>query len=112
MDYSKGWYEGMSLEDTKNLAYYERNMLALLMAIRINQVEENFGFNPSNGWYFDTDNNWDGWKRVISLDNGQVSFHIPDSFDIGSLQMIASNWNGHTTEEKWNYVKEEAGILP
>lgn len=111
MDYSKGWHEGMSLEDTKNLAYYERNMLALLMATTVNAIEENFGFSHSNGWYFDTDNNWEGWLRVISLNHGQVTFHIPDDFDLGELPQIQPNWNGHSTEEKWQYVKEECGIF-
>jgi hypothetical protein len=39
------WHEGMSAEDCKNGAYWERNMLAL---------------NYADGWYYDTQNNWDG----------------------------------------------------
>lgn len=44
--------EGMSLEEQKNGAYWERNMLALHFA---------------DGWYHDTDNNWEGWKRVVGV---------------------------------------------
>lgn len=93
------WHEGMSLEDTKNLAYFERNMLALYLA------KTTYG-----GWYYDTDNNWDGWKRVISIDSGRITFHIPDDFNVGSLLEIKPNWNGHSTDEKWRYVMKECGI--
>lgn len=83
------WHEGMSDKDVAELAYYERNMLALRFA---------------DGWYNDFENNWDGWKRVLSLDGGKLTFHIPDSFDVGNLPQIAPNWDGHTTEEKWQRI--------
>lgn len=86
----------MSLEEEKNGAYWERNMLAL---------------KYSDGWYFDKENNWDGWKRVLSLDNGRCSFHIPDEFEVGNLKEIEPNWDGHTTKEKWERILIEKGIL-
>jgi hypothetical protein len=89
------WQEGMSVEDSKNGAYWERNMLALRYA---------------DGWYYDTDNNWDGWRRVLSLDNGKMCFHIPDEFDVGNLQEIKPNWDGHTTQEKWDNVAKRFDI--
>lgn len=106
MDYSKGWHEGMALEDERNLAYWERNMLALFMACEMNYIAEESGCTPDNGWYYDTDNNWDGWKRVISLIDGKITFHVPDDFDMGNLlPEIKPNWDGHSTEEKWNRLK-------
>ena len=81
--------DGLSLEEQKNGAYWERNVLALRFA---------------QGWYYDTDNNWDGWKRVLSLDHGKLSFHIPDEFDVGTLLEIKPNWDGHTTKEKWQRI--------
>lgn len=85
----------MTVEEVKDLAYYERNMIALRYA---------------DGWYYDTDNNWEGWKRVLSLDGGKMCFHIPDEFNVGSLQQIEPNWDGHTTEEKWARIDKMMDI--
>ena len=89
------YHEGMSLEEQKNGAYWERNMIALRFA---------------DGWYYDTDNNWEGWKRVLSLDNGAMCFHIPDDFQVGDLQEIKPNWDGHTTVQKWLRILAMRGI--
>ncbi len=83
------WHESMSDSDTKDLAYWERNMLALYFA---------------DGWYEDKENNYPGWKRVLSLKKGSVTFHIPDDFDTGNLPCIEPNWDGHTTEQKWKSI--------
>jgi len=85
----KTWDESMSDTDGIDIAYQERNLLALRYA---------------DGWYFDTDNDWEGWKRVLSLDNGAMCFHIPDEFKVGNLVQIDPNWDGHTTKEKWQRV--------
>ena len=69
------WHKGMSLEDTKNLAYWERNVLALLLANLENETCLANDMDITCGWYYDTDNNWDGWKRVLSLFDGNVTFH-------------------------------------
>lgn len=109
----KTWHEGMSDAEAKDLAYWERNMLALRYA---------------DGWYND-DAPWtpeshaeaakhrlvigstnvpryEGWRRVLSLDGGKMTFHIPDNFEVGTLPEITPNWDGHTTEEKWARVLE------
>lgn len=111
--------EGMSEEEQKNGAYWERNMLALRLAMVTNSSRE---YSPgtqreyrvpgdhNSGWYYDTDNNWEGWKRVISIDRGNLCFHIPDDFDIGRLPRIEPNWDGHTTEDKWYRVADQCGI--
>ena len=89
------WNKNMSLEETKDLAYLERNLLALHYA---------------DGWYYDTDNNWDGWKRVLSLMCGKMCFHIPDDFEVGTLQEIKPNWDGHSTIQKWNRVRRKYNL--
>ncbi|AMM44920.1 hypothetical protein SP15_122 [Bacillus phage SP-15] len=109
-----GWTEDTPLEVTKNLAYWERNMLALLLGKVMNQLHQTQGENDPNyvgvcGWYYDTDNNWDGWKRVVSLDDGRIGFHVPDEFDVGDLPLIEANWDGHTTKDKWLYVMNKVG---
>lgn len=104
----KTWHEGMSDVETKDLAYWERNVLALKYA---------------DGWYNDDEEyfngllqskekipRYDGWRRVLSLDGGKITFHITDDFDVGNLPKIERNWDGHTTEEKWNSILIERGI--
>lgn len=91
----KTWNPAMSVEETKDLAYWERNVLALKFA---------------EGWYEDTENSYPGWKRVLSIDAGQITFHIPDDFDVGNLPKIAPNWDGHTTELKWRRILRDRGI--
>ena len=52
-----------------------------------------------------------GWQRVLSLENGSITFHIPDDFDVGNLPQIGiPNWDGHTTEQKWARIAERFGI--
>jgi len=96
------WDPSMSVEETKDLAYWERNMLALRYA---------------DGWYPDVVVSpasmgvlpimvprYRGWRRVLSLEGGSITFHIPDDFDVGNLPQIEPNWDGHSTEEKWRRV--------
>lgn len=119
-NYAKGWHDGMSTEETKNLAYWERNMLALLLADYSNRVfheelknrgvpKDVIAKSFKSGWYYDRDNNWDGWKRVISIENGEITFHVPDNFDMGNLPEIKPNWNGLSTEDKWRLVMAVCG---
>ena len=92
----KTWNKDMTVEETKDLAYWERNVLAIHFA---------------EFYYDDLVNNYPGWKRVLSLQGGTITFHIPDDFDIGNLPKLKeSNWDGHTTEEKWRKILSERGI--
>ena len=112
----RAWHPGMTDAETKDLAYWERNVLALHFA---------------DGWYNDDlPINWaadahvntgvyalaekrpryQGWRRVLSLDYGAITFHIPDDFDVGDLPQIEPNWDGHTTEEKWRRVLAKRGV--
>lgn len=100
------WQEGISDEEAKNGAYWERNMLALFIGILSNDSVSNDPRRIDCGWY------WGGienYGRVISLFNGEMTFHVPDGFDLGRLQEIEPNWDGHTTEEKWERVMKICG---
>jgi len=90
------WKEGMNPEQERDVAYHERNLLALEFA---------------DGWYDDPDNDWPGWRRVLSLNSGAMCFHIPDDFPVGNLPKITPNWDGHTTKEKWTRVLKYRGIV-
>lgn len=95
----KTWHPAMTADETKDLAYWERNALALRYA---------------DGWYIDWDDSgkprYETWQRVLSLDGGKITFHIPDDFNVGDLPEIQPNWDGHTTEEKWKRVLASRGI--
>lgn len=91
------WNKEMSAAETSDLAYWERNVLALHFA---------------DGYYNDRENNYPGWLRVLSLDGGRLTFHIPDNFDVGNLPEIAPAWDGHTTKDKWMRVLKLKGIQP
>lgn len=125
MDYSKGWHEGMSEEDTKNLAYYERNMSVLYLAVYSNNVWKDFieyekakgtdvssleSQSPPSGWYADDRAEMKGWSRVISVHDGKFTVHVPDDFIMGDLPQIPNNWDGHSTADKWARVKLKCGI--
>lgn len=91
----KPWKPWLSPEDEMKIGYQERNLLALHFA---------------EGWYTDPDNDWEGWSRVLSLEGGKMTFHIPDDFEVGNLPEIEPNWDGHTTQEKWQRVLDAKGI--
>lgn len=99
------WKEGMSATEQKNGAYWERNMLAVLMAVESNNHCKTLGLEEDSGWY--VHNGWEGFSRVISIYKGAITFHIPDDFDLGEdLPLIEPNWNGHSTLEKWEFVAD------
>lgn len=109
----KTWYPGMSDAETKDLAYWERNVLALHFAEGwYNDDVTDFSQElPSAfGLKFKLDPRFEGWRRVLSLASGSITFHIPDDFDVGTLPEIKPNWDGHTTEEKWRRVLKLKGI--
>jgi phage terminase large subunit-like protein len=110
----KTWHPGMSDAETKDLAYWERNMLALYL---------------SEGWYNDdVQGEWsgrpafttegepimrpryEGWRRVLSIAHGAITFHVPDDFNVRGLPQIERNWDGHTTPEKWQRVQESVDL--
>lgn len=98
--------------------------MALYFASYVNSVWENYSkvhnlrgdnekIDPEKvpcGWYVHDDESFKGWSRVISLFDGKATFHVPDDFDLGSLKQIEPNWDGHTTEEKWDRICKKLNI--
>ncbi|WP_378114999.1 hypothetical protein [Cohnella sp. GCM10012308] len=110
------WKEGMSAEETKNGAYWERNMLVLMYAALSNGIARKHHIGQVDehglpcGWYRHQPDPWPGWERVVSLEYGRFTFHVPDDFDLGNLLEIAPNWDGHKTAEKWVRAMSKVGI--
>ncbi len=112
----------MSDKETADLAYWERNMLALRYASGWYNDDVEAECPPEHWREPDTNacptcekeapsrGRYSGWRRVLTLDAGRITFHIPDDFDVGTLPEVASNWDGHTTEEKWRYVAGKQGV--
>lgn len=99
----KTWNPEMTDKDTADLAYWERNALALYFAD--GWYEDNLPTNQHPiGWSGRAMPHYEGWRRVLSLEGGEITFHIPDDFDVGDLRQIDPNWDGHTTEEKWRRI--------
>lgn len=76
----------------KDAIYHERNLLALFIA----SANTNLGC----GWYRPEPDEW----RVISMFDGAMTFHVPDDFDMLGLPEIVPNWDGHSTEQKWEWA--------
>jgi hypothetical protein len=93
-------------KNERNLEKLERNLLAVLLAKFVNRyyIQAYGGSIPkgmTSGWYVDSNPEMVGFQRVISIDGGIYTFHVPDNFDLGDLPEIKPNWTGHTTDEKW-----------
>ncbi len=114
----KTWNPAMTEKETADLAYWERNVLALYFAggwyyddIGVNWTEGNMEAAAAMGYGLVTIKpRFQGWRRVLSIDNGRFTFHIPDDFDVGNLKQIEPNWDGHTTEEKWRRMLDTRDV--
>ncbi len=101
----------MSAHDAADLAYWERNVLALKYADGwynddVETTEIDGGMIQSDSW----GPRYPGWRRVLSLEGGKITFHVPNDFDVGTLPQIAPNWDGHTTWEKWERILTAKGV--
>jgi hypothetical protein len=99
--------ELVSLRNQVNTAYDERNHIALLTALVVNDTCERAGVDHLCGWYNDP-NGEEGFKRVISINRGRYTFHVPDSFNLGRLPITKPDWDGHSTQEKYKRMQEFA----
>jgi hypothetical protein len=104
------WYPGMPDKETKDLAYWERNVLALRYADGWYNDDVTFEEPVPGGTQDILRPRYEGWRRVLSLEDGAITFHIPDNFKVGNLPEIKPNWDGHTTEEKWLRILQDRGI--
>jgi len=93
------------LEDSKNGAYKERD---LLVAVLSKIFPAYIATHPE-------EEEWeDDWRHIIFIDipvgkgkTAQVSWHIHDS-EIGYFKHLNkgnNDWDGHTTKEKYNRLK-------
>ena len=120
------WSPDQTIEEQKNGAYFERNLLALLLAVNMSQFAIPGTNIPAAGWYRHPNDlsidlppdypYWEseafsfyGWSRVISLYGGEVTFHVPDDFDLGSLPQVKATQNYLPTEEKWLAIMQMCG---
>jgi hypothetical protein len=94
----------MNLEDSKNNAYKERDMLVCALS---KLFPSHLQRHP------DADKDWeDDWRWIvfIQLPTGQATWHIHDS-DLEWFDHLSRDkhvdWDGHTTEEKY---KRLAGL--
>ena len=90
--------------------YEERNNIALLLALVVNDKCAQEGKDNACGWYRDDNPAMKGFSRIISLMHGRFTYHVPDNMDLGRLPIIRPNWDGHTTGEKYERIKAFAGI--
>jgi hypothetical protein len=98
------WQELASLRADKDTAYSERNRLVAFLAAE---------FTSSLERHPDGDKEWeDDWRWIVYIQHpvaGQLSWHIHDSelslFDHVQRQ-VGWEWDGHTTKEKWERIRE------
>ena len=93
------------LVDRKDNAYAERDKCIALIA----RMAIALGLEVGLGRHKESDTNWeDDWRNIVfvNLPSGQVSWHIHDSelpmFEF--LLVYKGQWDGHTTEEKYQRV--------
>lgn len=95
------------LEEQKDNAYYERNQLV----VALSKIFKSYlGFHPKE------DKEWeDDWRVIvfIELPTGQATWHIHDSerkyFEHLDFRSEAK-WDGHSTEEKYNRLRDIEGV--
>lgn len=109
------WSPDMTDKETADLGYWERNVLALHFAEGWYNDDTVTGYIGRGNPHYDrlqtTEPRYPGWRRVLSLAGGTITFHVPDDFDVGTLPRIEPNWDGHTTEEKWRRVLADRGMV-
>jgi hypothetical protein len=99
--------QAMELIAQKDKAYAERNLCVALIA----SYAQWFGHHVGIKTHQEGDTEWDPeWMHVLFIDlpTGQVSWHLHVS-EIGNFPGIGpyiGEWDGHTTEEKYQRVKD------
>jgi len=90
--------------DLRNKAYTERNLCVALIAQYAMWFGHTVGIRQHEG------DEWeDEWRNVLFIDlpTGQVSWHLHESdlVNFPGLPPYTKEWDGHTTEEKYERVK-------
>ncbi len=94
-----------AVKEPVNAAYTERNMCVALLA----QYAQWFGHKVGIKQHVGED--WeDEWRNVLFIDlpTGQVSWHLhkDELVNFPDIQSYDGEWDGHTTEEKYERVKK------
>lgn len=89
------------LESEKSQAYWERNQLVLYLS---KQFQSHLCRHPESDIRWDKD--W-RWIVCIHLPEGQATWHIHESeiAEFNHLKEETSHWDGHTTLDKYNRLK-------
>jgi len=94
-----------------NQVYNERNHVVLLAAQYENELCVHLEVPLTAGYYYDDRPEVEGFRRVISMSDGKLTWHVPDDFSLGDLPEIQPNWDGHTTEMKYQRIREWCGAV-
>jgi hypothetical protein len=94
-------------------AYKERNKCVALIA----KMAKVLGYSVGMGKHPEEDESWDReWMNIVYIDLpvGQISWHIHDS-DLELFSFLSEydgQWDGHTTEEKYERLEKFLGEDP
>lgn len=98
------------LKRSTDWAYTERNKLVVLLANLA--IERGY---PA-GLYWDKTQEPE-WNNVVIIDlpTGQISFHVGlrdgTSSQLETLPKYTGEWDGHTTDAKWERVREWINLM-
>jgi len=93
------------LKNSVDWAYTERNKLVVLLA----HLAIERGYAAGRYWDLAQEPDWNN-VVIIDLPTGQISFHVglrdclPSQFE--TLPKYTGEWDGHTTDAKWERVRE------
>lgn len=105
--YEKQSFELRETKDGKRIAYWERNQLvSALSKLFPASLERHQGAGWEDDWR---------WIVMIIIPTGQLSWHIHDSdlghFDHLERQTKKYEWDGHTTNEKYDRLRQLRGVV-
>lgn len=91
---------------SRERAFYERNQLVSALTKL---------FPSYRSIHMDTENMGKSWTNIVyvELPTGQASWHIHDDDLVffEHLQLKANNWDGHTTAEKYNRLRDLSRVF-
>ena len=95
--------EVISLQERKEIAYAERNQVAVLAA----KLASHLGYPFGIARHQDDGTDWGDWTHVLFIDllTGQVSWHLRTSeaaeLMLEGFPKYEGTWDGHTTDDKY-----------
>lgn len=96
-----------ALEEDKDKAYRERN---LVLALLVECLKRGMTSNEIGIKQDDREDWEDEWRNVLFIDlpTGQISWHLHKSelVNFPNVPKYQGNYDGHTTEEKYERIKK------